>query len=284
MPDDFAKATTRALEVAASNGYTAGAGTTITVEPRGKPTQLKVVISRTVDNFFAASFGIDTSTITRGSVADFNGPAPMGSPCNTFGNEPKGTVLAGPETSKLDVPSGATCSSNPDFWASINGPDIAKTQGERFASRMCAGNEDGCDSSNKNEEFDPLGYFYVVRVANPGSPVTVQIYDPASVPSGQQCEQRPSWPQGGPNSANDWAPDARARYGKGPKAPGSLFDPSMCPGDNDMRTASQSEAPTVTSFGLRSPTDTQVPAVGTPITSCAKQYRHQEQLHPLRRR
>ncbi len=61
----------------------------ITVTGGEKPTQLKVTHQqRSVDNFFAKSFGVNTATITRSAVADFNGPAPMGSPCNTFGNEP----------------------------------------------------------------------------------------------------------------------------------------------------------------------------------------------------
>lgn len=276
MPDNFVKAKARALEIAAANGYTPGSTTTITVVPGDKPTQLSVTIAQEVDNYFAANLGIASSTVTRGSMADFNAPAPMGSPCNTFGNEPAGTPAAGPAPTQLQIPSGATCSSNPDFWASINGPDIAKTQGERFASRKCAGNEDGCDSSKNNEEFDPLGYFYVVKVTNPGNPVTLQIYDPASVPSGQQCEQRPAWPIGKPDVANPWTPDAGARYGKGPGGSGPAhpkFNSRMCPGDNDMRVAGQTEAPTVTSFGVRAPTDTQVPTEGTPITGCAKQYR-----------
>ena len=37
-------------------------------------------------------FGFDRTTIARSAVADYNGPAPMGSPCNTFGNEPSSGV------------------------------------------------------------------------------------------------------------------------------------------------------------------------------------------------
>lgn len=274
MPDDFNSAQTRALQVAKTNGYQPDARTTVTIAPGGVPTQLKVTITATVDNFFAKSFGIATSKITREAVADYNGPAPMGNPCNTFGNEPKGTPNAGPELSQLSAPAGAVCPAIPDFWASINGPDIDKTQGERFAARQCAGNEDGCNSSNVNSEFDPLGYFYSLRVINPGVPVTIQIYDPASVPTGQQCEARPKWSNTATNSANDWTPDARNRYGYP-----TNNDETMCPGDNDMQgTSSQSsEQPTVTSFGLRGPTATQVPAQGDQILSCAKQFRGYKQ-------
>jgi hypothetical protein len=272
MPDNFASAKARALEVAKTNGYQPGSGTTVTVTPGGVPTQLKVTVTQTVDNFFAKSFGEGTSRITRTAVADYNGPAPIGNPCNAFGNEPTGTTKAGPAASQLLTPAGAQCSSKPDFWASINGPDIDKTQGERFAARQCDGGEDGCDSSKKNTEFDPLGYFYTVRVTTPNVPVTIQVYDPASVPTGQQCELRPKWSNTATNNANDWTnADARKRYG----FPNNN-DPYLCPGDNDMQaTSSQSsEQPTVTSFALRGPTATQVPVQGEPVTSCApKQYR-----------
>ncbi len=271
MPDDFAKAKARALQVATTNGYTGDADTVITVTPGGVATQLKVTISQTVTNMFAKSFGVNNTRITRSSVADYNGPAPVGSPCNTFGNEPKGTTKAGPALSQLSTPAGAVCSTTPDFWASINGPDIEKSQGERYAARECEGIEDGCDSSKNNTEFDPLGYFYAVRVTTPGVPVTIQVYDPASVPTGQQCESRPKWSNTATNLANDWTPDARARYG----FPGNNDD-SMCPGDNDMKSSStqSSEQPTDTSFALRGPTPTEVPTNGAPVTSCApKQYR-----------
>ena len=43
-----------------------------------------------------------------------------------------------------------------------------------------------------NAEFDPRGYFYVVRVtAAAVAAVTLQIYDPAWVESGDACDVGP---------------------------------------------------------------------------------------------
>jgi len=271
LPDDFNSAVTRARAVAKTNGYENGVNATVTVARGIRPTQLKVTITTPVHNAFGQAFGIGTTDVGRAAVADYNGPAPMGSPCNTFGNEPAGTSGAPPVASQLTVPTGATCTTTPDFWGSINGPDIHKTQGEEFASRKCENAEDGCDSSKNNTEFDPLGYFYVVRVTQANIPVTIQIYDPASVPTGQQCESRPNWTTSDSNNANGYTnSDARARYGGT-----GVGNSRLCPGDNDMQgTSTQtSEQPTVTSFGLRNPTDTLVPTQGTPITACAKQFK-----------
>ena len=69
-----------------------------------EPTQLQVTISADVDNAFAGAFSNGLTTITRSATADYNGPAPMGSPCNTFGNEPLGTTNAGPVGSQLTIP------------------------------------------------------------------------------------------------------------------------------------------------------------------------------------
>lgn len=273
MPDDFDKAVARAREIAEDNGYKHGVNATVTVSEGDKPSQLRVTVSSTVANIFGRALGNADSTIARQALSDFTTSAPMGSPCNTFGNEPAGTANAGPAGTRLvDPEGGATCSRTPDFWASINGPDIVKTQGEQYMARRCDGNEDGCDAQKRNTEFNPLGYFYTVRVEKANVPITLQVYDPASVPTGQQCEVRPKWT--GSNNANDWAStDARARYGN-TEATGIYKGSSqLCPGDNDMKSSNWNEYPTVTSFGLREPTITQDPAQGTPVTTCARQFK-----------
>jgi hypothetical protein len=252
------------LEVATANGYTGGGGTTITVVPGLKPTQLKVTISKSVDNFFAKSFGVETSTITRGAVADYNGPAPMGSPCNTFGNEPPGTTARGPQSSRLTgmIPPHANCSSNPQFWANIGGPDVPKGNGDQFMTRSCSGT-DGC-VGGKNTEFDPRGYYYVIRVGPGavGKAVTVQLYDPAFVSQGDYCETGPT----GNIDNEDWnaytTTDAKTRY----KKQGYGATNAFCTGDVGTAT------PTITSFGLRGTTDTNDPRNAPPISGCVRQY------------
>ncbi len=106
LPTDFANASATARTVAARNGYPNGGNTTVAVALGEKPTQLKVTISSTIPNAISASFSDSFTTITRSATADYNGPAPMGSPCNTFGNEPLGSPGAPPVASQLTVPPG----------------------------------------------------------------------------------------------------------------------------------------------------------------------------------
>ncbi len=279
MPEDFAKAKARALEVAKLNGYQPGTGVTITVTNGAKPTQLKVTISSTVDNFFAKSFGVDDSTITRSAVADFNGPAPMGSPCNVFGNEPAGTTFSGPVGSALKTPPLATCA-NPQFWGSISGPEVWKDQGSQFETRKCGGTEDGCVSSGAgaaNAEFDPRGFIYLVRVAPSavGQSIQLQLFDPAYASTYLVCNSQadgsgspyPSGTETLTNAWNSYVTDGIARY--------TANVTSFCTGDDpnaNKRFPSTANVPTITSFGLRSPTDTLNPFAGPPMSNCVKQF------------
>ncbi|MEZ5092192.1 pilus assembly protein TadG-related protein [Nocardioides sp.] len=273
MPNDFSSAQSTALAVAARNGYPNSGGTTVTAAVGPKPTQLVVTVKTTIKNSLASSFNKKWAVITRSATADYNGPAPMGSPCNTFGNEPAGTNLNGPVGSQLVVPAGgAQCSTNPKFWGSVHGPWVYKTQGDQIMTRYCKGYESGCSggSPQKNDEFEPNGYFYVVRVgaAAVGSPVTLQIYDPAYAPAESNCTGvSGTGPSSSTSYYNDYTnTDAGTRYKDG------LTD--FCAGDstsNGNRYGS-SEVPTVTSFGLRSPIDTFVPTDAAPVAGCAKQY------------
>ena len=93
MPDDFAEARRRArIEIAEDNGFPNSGTTTVVGGPSGDEAdpaegdclvdgreRLRHVLRRPARRRCRAS-----------AVADFNGPAPMGSPCNTFGNEPAG--------------------------------------------------------------------------------------------------------------------------------------------------------------------------------------------------
>ena len=70
-------------------------------------------------------------------MADYNGPAPMGSPCNTFGNEPLGTTTWALRTASSPSRRG-NCSPEPDFWANIGGPDWPKGNGDQFMTGRAA--------------------------------------------------------------------------------------------------------------------------------------------------
>jgi Flp pilus assembly protein TadG len=265
MPDDFAKAKARAIEIAEDNGFPNSGTSSVQVAVGAKPTQLKVTVSSTVRNAFARAFGVSTSTMARTAVADFNGPAPMGSPCNTFGNEPVGGSNRGTSSSSLlSKPPLAQCDSNPQFWANIGGPGWPKGNGDQYMTRTCSGVVDGC-TGTRNDEFDPRGYFYIVRV-NPGAVgrlVKVELYDPAFVAVGDFCQLSPT----GNVTGNAWnaytRTDSIERYRR--QSEGDTN--SMCTGD-----VMSGSVPTVTSFGLRGPTITNDPRQAPPITSCARQY------------
>jgi hypothetical protein len=264
LPIDFADASATARTVAARNG----GYTSVSVRVGDKPTQLEVTVSSRIPNSFAGSFSNRFATITRSSVADYNGPAPMGSPCNTFGNEPAGTSGAGPVGSQLGIPTGgAQCSATPKFWANVHGPNVFKVDGDQLMTRFCSGSEDGCSGST-NGDFRSQGYFYIVRIGPGavGQPVTLQVYDPAYAFTGQQCQTRPGTVTS--NNANPYATsDAITRYQTGgtPSA--------FCNGDSRYSgSIPNAEVPTVTSFGLRSPIDTFVPSLAPPMSSCVKQY------------
>ncbi|WP_181312601.1 pilus assembly protein TadG-related protein [Nocardioides campestrisoli] len=271
MPDDFELARDRAIEIAADNGFRTGAGATVTVAKGDKPTQLKVTVSAPVTNQFGQLFGVDTTTMSRTAVADFNGPAPMGSPCNTFGNEPAGSAALGPVASQLKTPLHATCSTNPQLWGSITGPETTKNQGAQFETRKCGGGEDGCSGST-NLDFDPKGFIYMVRVnaAAVGTPVRLQIYDPAYVDTGTSgCN---AGPVGDINTSDQYRypmaiTDARNRYDNTAN--------SFCTGDGDNNgNRFGGEVPTITSFALRRPVDTLNPFDGPAHdpARCTKQF------------
>lgn len=286
MPDDFAAARARALEIAEDNGFPNSGTTAVAVAVGEKPTQLKVTVSSTVENAFAGTFGVPTSTMSRSAVADFNGPVPMGSPCNAFGNEAPGSSSKGPTTSVIKVPAPATCPATPQFWGAIAGPDVDKNQGAQFETRYCGGGEDNCASS-KNNDFDPKGFFYLVRV-NPsgvGQSVQLQVYDPAYVATGSRCTNEPTNnpgsstapPSGWTGTWNTRATDARQRYWRTGTTWGGYADTSkpnqFCTGDDPNSSLySGSENAGVTSFALRRPVDTLVPWQGAPEPGCARQY------------
>ena len=136
-------------------------------------------------------------------------------------------------------------------------------------TRTCGSGNDGCTSGD-NDDFSPQGYFYIVRVAAGAvnQPVTLQIYDPSWVETGDLCDGGPTSSSGTPPRDNMNAyttTDGRTRY----HATGGGESPnSFCTGD----VRNGGNTPIVTSFGLRKPTDTYQPNQGTPITTCEKQY------------
>jgi Flp pilus assembly protein TadG len=272
LPDDFASAKATAITVAGRNGYPNSGSSSVSVSIGDKPTQLVVTIDSTIGNAFGTSFGIDKNTIERSATADFNGPVLMGSPCNTFGNEPAGTGTTdqhGPATPASQIvapPGGADCSSNPQLWGAIAGPETPKGNGDEYMTRTCNTGNAGC-TGTVNDEFDPQGYFYIVRVASAavGTPVTLQIYDPAWVENGDICDVGPTGTM--TNPMNSYTPDGLTRY---LKTPSGGSPNNFCTGDVNNGTANVSGI--TTSYDLRNPTDTYNPKITTPVSGCERQY------------
>ncbi|HET6562732.1 MAG TPA: Tad domain-containing protein [Marmoricola sp.] len=275
MPQDLAAARATASDVSSRNGYPNSGTTSVAVEAGTLPSQLKVAVSSTIPNTFGSMFGIDTIDITRTAVADYNGPAPMGSPCNTFGNEPtSGVGSATPVGSALPAVPYDGCSSKPDFWASIEGPQTTKGQGDRYATRSCGASSHEC-SSGKNKEYREDGYFWLVRVgeAAVGNPIKLQLYDPGYVATGQLCQDLPK----AQILRNDLNPfvntDGTLRYA----APHTQADTAtqlagleFCTGD--FAPDGGNYTPMTTTFVLRDPIDTKDPNAAPVHQGCVRQY------------
>jgi Flp pilus assembly protein TadG len=273
MPQDFATAQSTALNIAGDNGYTPSSKVTIVVQPGGKPSQLRVTIKSTVSNAFGSFAGFPTTDVERTSVADYVGPAPMGSPCNTYGNQPAGAV--GQAGSAIPAtPVNSLCKTNPTFWANIEGPLTTKVQGDQFMNRVCAGGESNC-SGTQNNDFNPdgvQGYFFLVEVKAGAGAVDLQLYDPAWIYTGVDCSALPSsWPS---NNMNSYVNDARARYYDGNDDAVVNGRPTFCTGDY-APGRSDTGVRVDTSFALRaaSSPDTGDPTDSTVVPGCIKQYK-----------
>jgi Flp pilus assembly protein TadG len=290
LPQDMPNAIIRAKEVAKRNGYDdAEAGTTVKVTKGVRESQLNVTISATVANQFGQMIGVGSTVITRTAVADFTGPAPMGSPCNTFGTEPpsgKGSTsassaLAGgapPIGSAIGATRPLNCPQNPMLWANVEGPRTGKVQGDRYGTLKCEDSGvDGCDSGRNNTEHAGAGYFWLVKVQQSmvGKQVSLQLYDPAFVRTGSACEESGLTDYG--SLVDDMNPfartDGKIRYAENDTIPST--DTStipFCNGDYYPGSADGGTTKMTTTFMVREQTDTQDPLKANVLTGCAKQF------------
>lgn len=267
MPQDLAKARTEAEVISTRNSYPDSGTSTVTTEQGDKPSRVRVTVCSTIDNTFGGIIGIARTKICRTAMSDYAGPQPMGSPCNVFGNEPAGTTGAPPVASQLQVPAPASCNRIPQFWMSVAGPEVPKENGDQYDTRYCSSSSSSGCTGTKNDDYRPEGEFLLVRVAQAavGKSVTLQLYDPNYVPNQDRCDLTPSGKY--PTSwSNPWvtASDAPNRY---QVTTGSDSPTEFCTGDQPATSV-----PTITSFGLRQPSDTQNPLLATPQPDCTKQY------------
>jgi len=257
LPDDPGRAFSTARDFANRNGYSGNANTTVTVNQEPKKSQLRVTITRTIDNFFGGLLHLPSTTITRTSVAEFVGPVPMGSPANSFGDEPTGDTT----THWSNVYD--TDGNQPKFWANIAGPQSVKRNGDAQQALWCAG-ADNC--AGNNGDYNPNGYFYVVRVPSAppaGKRLAIEVYDPAFVNVGDHCDDHLA---GATAASNPYAPDANVRYGAGDTDPAIR---KFCNGDQLFGGGDGDGVPPTTSFVLRAPSATPWEPTSYPVMTGA---------------
>lgn len=277
MPQDFATAKATALAVAARNGYTDGAGNIkVTVQPGPRTSQLQVIVQNTISNAFGVIIGVPTTTVARTGIADYSGPVPMGSPCNLFGNE----ALGSGELSRGSA-TNCTLGNRPGFWANIAGPKTSKENGDRYATQGCssaadsfclgAGQTDNCDhyGSSSCQGTSVIGktvYYYRVRLAPGAGTVNVQVFDPAFINVGDNCDVnlRSGWPTS--NTINPSVTDAINRYSFGNSATTPTGTGTFCTGDNQFGFTT---TPPTTTYALLAPNDSGDPSKSQVVSGCA---------------
>ncbi len=293
MPNDLPKARAAAIAIATKNGYPNAGSSRITVTVGSRPSELRVEIGKRVRNFFGGAIGVTTDWIERAATADFTAPAPMGSPCNTFGNEPpSGTGAATPTGTALPSTTFANCPkdttavntgmSNPLFWAGIEGPGTDKLQGDRYQAKVCSatGNTGGATwgcLGGTSAEYNSNGYYFIVHVepAAVGTEIDVQAYDPQFTLTGVTCDTLPT--TGSTNMQANMNPyattDSNIRYARFGGTGGIAAAQKFCAGDL-FPGSGDTTKPTTTTFVMRNQTDTNNPAFATPMAACpAKQFR-----------
>jgi Flp pilus assembly protein TadG len=218
LPADEDGAFATAQTFSTANGFENGVDT-VEVDPEldsssNSSTRLRVTVSKTVDNVFGGLFGIPTTTITRTAVADYASPVSMGSPCNTFGNDPEPSTFRG-----------STCGLvNGQLWAAVASPSSSKESGDAYQSAECTF-EDGC-LSDVNTDYQPDGYFYSLSLSEPVDNLVIQAFDPAFVSVGPWCADDGIFEEDSgvaTDARNDFVTDEATRYVAG--------DSDYCTGD-----------------------------------------------------
>jgi hypothetical protein len=172
--------------------------------------------------------------------------------------------------------------STPNFWAGVEGPETDKLQGDRYQAKKCNENSstNGTDdtyrcSGGTNTEYKQDGYYFIVHVepVAVGTPIDVQVYDPAFVPTGVGCTSLPRSSVLSSNM-NDWVTaDGKDRYAKYTGSGGVAGAGKFCSNDLFPGSSTTSRG-TNTTFVMRGRSDTNNPAKAVPLVACpAKQFR-----------
>jgi hypothetical protein len=178
MPENAGnKAFNTAQTISSQNGFKNGVnGVTVTSAIGRLPNQLKVTVAIKTKNPWGALVGYGSTTIVRSAVAEYQLPQNLGSPQNSYGNDPESAATP------------------PQLWGNVFGPSSTKSKGDAIQSvgssansTLCATTTDNC-ASNINKDYDANGYYYGIDVpAGATSALNVQVFDPAFVHVGDTC-------------------------------------------------------------------------------------------------
>jgi len=222
MPQAYAtKAEPTALQVAATNGYIDGVdGASITVTDGlswSEPNQLEVEISDTVDTFLLRVLGRQNQTITRGAIAEYVPPLPLGSPESQFGNS-------------CD-PNEPGCTGQPNFWANMHGKYTDTRMGDAYSSYCEDGQGSGNEGCGENISWrDPAsstrgaGYLYGIE-GTAGNPFSIQFLDIVHHNISAGVTTNDSW-RTGDRGCEDWG-DNNALCGQTVRT--TLYGPDPSP-------------------------------------------------------
>lgn len=272
LPNDVDGGKEAARRAGRENGIDLSDGDIIQL---ARPTQVEVTARGVVNNAFGGFFGHPQTELARSAVGEFNGPSPVGNPCNTLGNEPPAS--APPASVKPSAPFESCSQATGKFWTTVLGPEQGKEQGDQYMTRRCnPSSVDNCGSqSPPNTDFDARGYYSIVKVGPKavGKDITLQLYDPAWVMTGGGCTNLPDATDG----MNPYAPDAEKRYARS-------RDSQFCAGDQDANSAGDGNGGSGrvdTSFALLKPNSSQNPTLSSHVTgtdgsACIKQFRGYE--------
>jgi hypothetical protein len=272
MPSNFAQARQTALGVAAENGYTAN------VDPEpvpGASSELRVTITDTVQNTFGQLLGVDSETISRTSVANYQAPLPMGSPCNAFGNGPEPTIGA------LN-PRSSNCAKAGQYWANVGSPQATKISGDAYQDGNCSGGPDNCSGSNS--DYSQNGYFYSVKLTAPVTNLTLQAFDAGFTSVGDLCSTSNSAVWGSGKTTDPYPLSAKNQYNYDP---GTSKDTASYLEDNQLYASGQrspyctgdvlfGSTPPDTTYTIREPAATSNPWDPTSypvVSSCVKTFK-----------
>ena len=132
-------------------------GVTVTTAAGQLPNQLKVTVAINTKNPWGAIVGYNNTTIVRSAVAEYQLPQNLGSPQNTYGNDPE------------------SAAAQPQFWGNVFGPSSNKDKGDAIQSVGPTANTTLCNADNcngpaaapvtgQNRDYDANGYFYGIDV------------------------------------------------------------------------------------------------------------------------